>query len=148
MEGVKCEPMNTCTMIIIIIKCSILHGVNIMTCKLCTVTVYCHACAGHKPNHTTCACDTCHACSDLVTVKMKALKCKRLGTDDHLLNCIMYPAFTLTTFYLILMLVGNGCQLTLLRGNFNDWKWLPWPCESEKEAITRERRLFSEICIS
>ena len=26
-------------------------------------------------------------------------------------------------------------------------KWPPWSCETEKEAITRERKLFSEICI-
>ena len=30
---------------------------------------------------------------------------------------------------------------------FNDGKWPPWPCESEKETITRERKIFSEICV-
>ena len=73
-------------------------------------------------------------------VIMKALKCKTLGdelghtytlyynvnvcaffyADDHLPNRMMYPPFTLTTIYLIVQLVGNGRQLNLLRGNFND----------------------------
>ena len=36
---------------------------------------------------------------------------------------------TCTMCTLLLMLVGNGRQLNLPRGNFNDCKWPPWPYE-------------------
>ena len=57
--------------------------------------------------------------------KMKALKCKMLGTELAMhTHCIVlyvvHAAFTLTTIYLILTFVGNGRQLNLPRGNFND----------------------------
>ena len=104
----------------------------------------------------------CKKCASWpLLIKRKALKCETLGAelahtytlyynnvcifyaDDHLPNRIMYPPFTLTTIYLILMLVGNDRQLNLLRGNFNDWKWPPWPCESEKETINSGKKRFS-----
>ena len=49
------------------------------------------------------------------------------------------------TIHLLSTLVSNGRQLNLPRGNFSDQKWLPWLCKSEKRAITRERKLLSEI---
>ena len=92
-----------------------------------------------------------------VTLSMKALKCRTLGAElahacMHIAlyyDCTVYAPFTLTTSYLVLLLVhvGNGRQLNLPRGNVNDWKWPPWLCESEKQAITRERKLFSKIYI-
>ena len=41
--------------------------------------------------------------------------------------------FMVMTIYLLLSLVGNGCQLNLPRGKFNDCKWPTWQCESEKQ---------------
>ena len=51
---------------------------------------------------------------------MKALKCKMLGAELAYAYTLYAPLTTLTTAYLILTLVGNGCQLNLPRGNFND----------------------------
>ena len=52
--------------------------------------------------------------------------------------------FTLTTIYLLLALVVNSRQLNLPRGNLNDWQWRPWPCKSEKQAITREESILAK----
>ena len=50
---------------------------------------------------------------------MKALKCRTLGAE---LSHALYIIFTLMTVYPLLRLVGNGLQLNLPRGNFNDCK--------------------------
>ena len=97
---------------------------------------------------------------------MKELKCKTLGADIRITVPLIKPfhvddrlpttdtqyttiqaPFTLTTIYLFFAIVGNGRQLNLPHGNFNDCKWPPWTCESEKQAIIRQRKHFSEICI-
>ena len=73
-----------------------------------------------------------------------------LVSNDRQLNLLLLytlysisAPFTLTTVYLLLMLVGNDRQLNLPHGNL---KLPSWPCKSEKEAITREKKTFSEIC--
>ena len=63
---------------------------------------------------------------------MKALKCKTLGTELSMRNnsnihvVLMQAPFKLKAISLLLTLVGNGRQLNLPRGNFNDCKWPPW----------------------
>ena len=68
----------------------------------------------------------------MILLIVKALKCKTLGAELKLAHAhtmhrsdayALYSiqvAFTLTTVYLLLTLEGNGRQLNLPRGNFND----------------------------
>ena len=76
-------------------------------------------------------------------VLMKALKCKTLRVE--LAHAVQYNGLLRsTTIYLRLTLVGNGRQMNLSRtSTLMNGKW---PCESEKEARTQERKCFSEIC--
>ena len=55
---------------------------------------------------------------------------KRFNVDDHLLKQKA--------------LIGNGRQLKSTL-QLQCFKWQPSPCESKEQAITRERKRFSEI---
>ena len=73
---------------------------------------------------------------------MKTLKCKTLGAE--LAHPVQYEPENMS--FLRLTLVDNGRQMKLSCTSTSiNCKWPTWPCESEKLARTRERKLFSEI---
>ena len=75
---------------------------------------------------------------------MKALKCKTLGAELTHAQYILKRLLRMTTIYLPLTLVGKGRQTNLHVETSMTCKWPTWPCESEKQAITRERKLLAK----